>query len=70
MEDMIRRVFMFLLGVALGYCTGFSDAQDNEHNMFMRAVHRVQNFAAQTVGERERAVEEAAEEAGEAPGNP
>jgi hypothetical protein len=54
------------LGVALGYCTGFNDAQDNERMVFMRMVQSIQNFAAQTVGDRERAVEEAGEE----PGNP
>jgi hypothetical protein len=55
---------MFLLGVSLGYCTGFRDANNNEHMIFVRLIHRVQNFAEQTVGDRERAVEEAAEEAG------
>ncbi|UCC73228.1 MAG: hypothetical protein JSV86_01290 [Gemmatimonadota bacterium] len=64
MEHAIRRIFMFLLGVMLGYCTGFRDAKNNEHMIFMRMIHRVQSFAEQTVGEHERAVEEAAEEAG------
>lgn len=50
---------MFLLGVTLGYCTGFSDAQDSEHNVFLRAVHRVQNFAERTVGDPSRKAEEA-----------
>ncbi len=59
MDSAIRRIAMFLLGVALGYCTGFSDAQDNEHNVFLRAVHRVQNFAERTVGDPSREAEEA-----------
>lgn len=61
MEHALRRIFMFLLGVSLGYCTGFRDANSNEHMIFVRMVHSVQNFADRTVGERERAVEEAAE---------
>ena len=62
MEHAIRRLFMFLLGVSLGYCTGFKDAQHNEHMVFVRAVHRVQGFAERTVSERERQVEEAVED--------
>jgi hypothetical protein len=62
MEHAIRRIFMFLLGVMLGYCTGFRDAQDNEHMVFLRMIHRVQSFAEQMVGDRERAIEEATEE--------
>ena len=68
MEHALRRIFMFLLGVSLGYCTGFRDANSYEHMIFVRMVHRVQSFADQTVGERERAVEEAAERAAEEPG--
>ncbi|HSG81034.1 MAG TPA: hypothetical protein VLC48_02190 [Gemmatimonadota bacterium] len=64
MDNMIRRIFMFLLGVSLGYCTGFQDAQDHERNVFVRIVQRVQNFAEVTVGETSRARENAAEEAG------
>lgn len=64
MDNIIRRIFMFLLGVSLGYCTGFQDAQDHERNVFVRIVQRVQNFADVTVGETERARENAAEEAG------
>ncbi len=62
MDNAIRRIFMFLLGVSLGYCTGFQDAKDNEHNVFVRMVERVQAFGASTVADRERAVEEAAGE--------
>jgi hypothetical protein len=65
MEHAIRRIFMFLLGVSLGYCTGFRDANNNEDMVFVRVIHRVQNFAERTVGEHERAVEQAAEQAGE-----
>jgi len=64
MEHVIRRIFMFLLGVSLGYCTGFRDANNNEHMIFVRLIHRVQSFAEQTVGEPANAVEEAADEAG------
>ncbi len=64
MDNMIRRIFMFLLGVSLGYCTGFQDAQDHERNVFVRIVQRVQNFAEVTGGETSRARENAAEEAG------
>ena len=59
MDNAIRRVFMFLLGVSLGYCTGFQDAQDNERNVLVRMVERVQAFGESTVRDRERAVEEA-----------
>ncbi len=64
MENAVRRIFMFLLGVTLGYCTGFNDAQHNERMVFVRVVQRVQNFAERTVGDRERQMEEALEEAG------
>ncbi len=64
MDHAIRRIFMFLLGVTLGYCTGFRDARQNDHMIFVRMVHRVQNFADQTVGERQREVEDAADEVG------
>ena len=64
MDQAIRRIFMFLLGVTLGYCTGFRDARQNDHMIFIRMVHRVQGFAEQTVGERQREAEDAAEEAG------
>lgn len=53
---------MFLLGVTLGYFTGFSDARDHEHTVFVRIIERVQNFAESTVGDRERQVEEATRE--------
>jgi hypothetical protein len=65
MEHAIRRIFMFLLGVSLGYCTGFRDANNNEDMVFIRIVHRVQSFAERTVGEPATAVEEAAEEVGQ-----
>jgi hypothetical protein len=64
MDHAIRRIFMFLLGVTLGYCTGFRDARQNDHMIFVRMVHRVQSFADRTVGERQRAVEDAADEVG------
>ncbi len=64
MDSAVRRIFMFLLGVTLGYCTGFNDAQHNERMVFVRVVQRVQNFAERTVGDRERQMEEALEEAG------
>ncbi len=59
MDNMIRRIFMFLLGVSLGYCTGFQDAHDHERNVLVRMVQRVQAYGEATVGDRERAVEEA-----------
>jgi hypothetical protein len=62
MEHALRRIFMFLLGVSLGYCTGFRDANNNEHMIFVRMVHRVQSFAEQTVGEPGRAVEDAVDD--------
>ena len=62
MDHIIRRVFMFLLGVSLGYCSGFQDAKNHEYNVIVRMVHRVQGYAESTVGERERAVEEAVEQ--------
>ncbi|MGD2218539.1 MAG: hypothetical protein PVJ64_17405 [Gemmatimonadales bacterium] len=65
MEHAIRRIFMFLLGVSLGYCTGFRDANNHENMVFVRMVHGVQDFAERTVGEHERAVEEAAEDVGQ-----
>ncbi|UCC47498.1 MAG: hypothetical protein JSV41_08325 [Gemmatimonadota bacterium] len=68
MEHAIRRIFMFLLGVTLGYCTGFKDAQHNEHMVFMRMIQRVQSFAEHTVSERERQVEEAVEGTSREPG--
>ena len=62
MDNAIRRIFMFLLGVGLGYCTGFNDAQSNERMVFVRVIERVQSFGERTVGdparEREGAVEE------------
>ncbi|NIR42614.1 MAG: hypothetical protein GWN99_01880 [Gemmatimonadetes bacterium] len=64
MDNAIRRVFMFLLGVSLGYCTGFQDAQDHDRNVFVRIVYRVQNFAENTIGEPARERERAAEEVG------
>jgi hypothetical protein len=65
MEHALRRIFMFLLGVSLGYCTGFRDANNNENMIFVRMVHRVQNFAERTVGEPGRAVEDAVDEVGQ-----
>jgi hypothetical protein len=65
MDNALRRIFMFLLGVSLGYCTGFQDAQDHERNVFVRIVQRVQSFAERTVGEPGRERERAVEEAGE-----
>lgn len=62
MDNAIRRIFMLLLGVTLGYCTGFSDAQRHERMVFTRVVQRVQNFAERTVGDRQRRIEEAVEE--------
>lgn len=61
MDTAIRRILMFLLGVALGYCTGFSDAQSNEKMVFIRVIDRVQNFAERTVGDPAREREGAAE---------
>ena len=48
--------------MTLGYCTGFNDAQTNDHTVFVRVVHRVQNFAERTVGDRAQEIEDAAEE--------
>ncbi len=62
MDNVIRRIFMFVLGVSLGYCTGFQDARRNEHNVIVRMVHRVQGFAESTVSERDQAVEDAIEQ--------
>ncbi len=68
---MARRLFMFLLGVSLGYCTGFSDAKRHEHNLLVRAVERVQGVARNTVGTRGRSLQKTAEELGrEAPPRP
>jgi len=64
MDHAIRRIFMFLLGVSLGYCTGFRDAKHNEHMVPIRIIERVQNFGERTVGDRAREVEEAADQAG------
>ncbi len=63
MESAVRRIFMFLLGVTLGYCTGFNDAQNNDRMVFIRVINRVQNFAERTVGDRERQLEKAIEDA-------
>ncbi len=63
MESAVRRIFMFLLGVTLGYCTGFNDAQHNDRMVFIRVVQRVQNFAERTVGDREKELEKALEDA-------
>ncbi len=57
MEGMFRRLFMFLLGVTLGYCTGFNDATENDRMIHIRVVKRVQNFAERTVGDRQREAE-------------
>jgi hypothetical protein len=60
MGSALRRVLLFLLGAAMGYCAGFKDARTNDEMVFVRAVRRVQGFAERTVGEHEREVEEAA----------
>lgn len=65
MDNAVRRIVMFLLGVALGYCTGFHDAQINDKMVFIRVIERIQGFAERTVGDRQRQVEEATESAGE-----
>lgn len=52
---------MFVLGVVLGYCTGFNDATENDVMVHVRAIQRVQNFAERTVGDRQRQAEEALE---------
>ncbi len=57
-----RRVLIFLLGVSLGYCTGFSDAKRHGHNVLVRAVERVRGVARNTVGARGRALQRTAEE--------
>lgn len=69
MNGALRRIVVFLLGVALGYCTGFNDAKTNDEMVFVRVVRRVQNFAERTVGEHERQVEKAAKELTEEPQN-
>jgi hypothetical protein len=61
MDNAIRRILMFLLGVALGYCTGFNDAQTHDSMVFMRVIERIQGFAERTVGDRQRQAEEAVE---------
>jgi len=61
MDNAIRRIFMFLLGVALGYCTGFNDAQSNDKMVFTRVIERVQSFGERTVGDPAREREGAAE---------
>lgn len=58
MDNAIRKIFVFLVGVTLGYCSGFTDAQDHERTVFVRIVQRVQNFAERTVGDRQREIEE------------
>ncbi len=63
MESAVRRILMFLLGVTLGYCTGFNDAQTHDRMVFIRVINRVQNFAERTVGDREKKMEEALEDA-------
>lgn len=63
MESAVRRIFMFLLGVTLGYCTGFNDAQNHDRMVFIRVINRVQNFAERTVGDREKELEKAIEDA-------
>ena len=55
---------MFLLGVSLGYCTGFNDATVNERMVLIRVIQRVQNFAERTVGDRQREAERVLDEAG------
>ncbi|MEE8520829.1 MAG: hypothetical protein V3S83_05675 [Gemmatimonadota bacterium] len=57
-----RRLFMFLLGVTLGYCTGFKDAGVNDRMVFVRAVERVQNFGQRTLGDRARETEKVIED--------
>ena len=52
---------MFVLGVVLGYCTGFNDATENSVMVHIRVIHRIQNFAERTVGDRQRAAEEMVE---------
>ena len=61
-DEVARRLFMFLLGVSLGYCTGFSDAKRHGHNVLVRAVERVRGVARNTVGARGRALQRTAEE--------
>lgn len=48
-DGVARRVFVFLLGGSLGYCTGFSDAKRHEHNVLVRAVERVRGVGRNTV---------------------
>ena len=64
MDAVFRRLFMFLLGVSLGYCTGFNDATVNERMVLIRVIQRVQNFAERTVGDRQREAERVLDEAG------
>lgn len=59
---MARRVLIFLLGVSLGYCTGFSDAKRHGQNVIVRTVERVRGVSRNTVGARERSLEKTAEE--------
>ena len=61
MEGVFRRVGMFVLGIVLGYCTGFNDATENDVMVHIRMIHRIQNFAERTVGDRQRAAEEMVE---------
>lgn len=67
---MFRRALMFLLGVSLGYCTGFTDARRHDQNVLVRAVETVRGVARNTVGARGRALNETAEELGREPPPP
>ncbi len=70
MDNAVRRILMFLVGVGLGYCTGFNDAQTNDRMVFLRVIDRVQGFAQHTVGDRQRQSEEAVEGVTEDPPPP
>jgi hypothetical protein len=64
MANLFGRIVIFLLGALVGYCSGFKDAQNHDVTVFERVVRRVENFGERTVGDRQREVEEAAQEAG------
>lgn len=64
MDGVLRRIFMFLLGVLLGYFVGFGDARQHQNVVFLRVIHRVENFGERTVGDPSRRMEEATERIG------
>lgn len=47
---MLRVLFFIVIGIAIGYFLGFSDAQEHEKNIIGRTMERVGGSARDNVG--------------------